>query len=79
MRQKFQHLDYKILVPYLLLVVFGIIMVYSASSDILLVNGFKPATYGIKQAIYAVFAVFLFAAVTFLLRLEIFKNTKFVA
>lgn len=79
MRQKFQHLDYKILVPYLLLVVFGIIMVYSASSNILLVNGFKPATYGIRQAIYAMFAVFLFATMTFLLRLEIFKNTRFVA
>lgn len=72
-------MNYKILVPYLLLVVFGIIMVYSASSDILLVNGFKPATYGIRQAIYAFFAIFLFATVTFLLRLEIFKNRKFVA
>lgn len=79
MRQKFQHLNYKILLPYLLLVIFGIIMVYSASSDILLVNGFKPATYGIRQAIYAFFAIFLFAAVTFLLRLEIFKSRKFVA
>ncbi|MBA1395389.1 cell division protein FtsW, partial [Lactobacillus sp. XV13L] len=44
MRQKLHHLNYKILVPYLLLVVFGVIMVYSASSDILLVNGFKPGT-----------------------------------
>lgn len=79
LRQKFQHLNYKILVPYLLLVIFGIIMVYSASSDILLVNGFKPATYGIRQAIYAFFAIFLFAVVTFLLRLEIFKSRKFVA
>ena len=79
LRQKFQHLDYKILVPYLLLIVFGILMVYSASSDILLVNGFKPATYGIRQAVYAFIAIFLFATVTFLLRLEIFKSRRFVA
>lgn len=79
MRQKFQHMNYRILVPYLLLVIIGIIMVYSASSDILLVNGFRPATYGIRQAIYAVFAVFLFATVTFLLKLELFKSPRFVA
>ena len=79
MRRKLQHLDYKILLPYLLLVFFGIIMVYSASSDILLVNGFKPATYGIRQAIYAVVAFFGFATLAFFLRLELFKRTKFVA
>lgn len=79
MRKKLHHLDYKILIPYILLVVFGIIMVYSASSDILLVNGFKPATYGIRQAIYAVVAIFPFATLAFLLKLDLFKSTRFVA
>ncbi|RMC25132.1 MULTISPECIES: FtsW/RodA/SpoVE family cell cycle protein [unclassified Lactobacillus] len=78
MRKKLLHIDYQILLPYLLLVAFGIIMVYSASSDILLVNGFKPSTYGIRQMYYAFFAIFIFANATFALRLDIFKSQKFV-
>lgn len=79
MRQKLHHLNYNILVPYILLVVFGIVMVYSASSDILLVNGFNPAIYGIRQAIYAVCAIFLVGALCFFLKLGIFKSRRFVA
>lgn len=78
MRQKLHHLNYNIFIPYILLVVFGIVMVYSASSDILLVNGFNPAIYGIRQALYAVFAVFVCCALCFFLKLEIFKSRKFV-
>ena len=79
MRQKLHHLNYNILVPYILLVVFGIVMVYSASSDILLVNGFNPAIYGIRQAIYAFCAIFLVGALCFFLKLDIFKSRRFVA
>ncbi len=67
------------MVPYILLVVFGIVMVYSASSDILLVNGFNPAIYGIRQAIYAFCAIFLVGALCFFLKLDIFKSRRFVA
>ena len=77
-RQKIHYLDYHILIPYLLLVVFGIIMVYSSSSDILLVNGFKPATYGIRQAIYALVAFFGFGVPIFALKIDVFKSKKFV-
>ncbi len=77
-RQKLHHLDFSILVPYLLLVIFGIIMVYSASSNIMLVNGFKPSFYGIRQAWYAIIAIFVFASLSFFLKLEIFKERKFV-
>ncbi|WEV39366.1 FtsW/RodA/SpoVE family cell cycle protein [Lactobacillus sp. ESL0680] len=77
MREKIHHLDYKILVPYLLLIVIGIIMVYSASSDILLVNGFKPSVYGVRQAEYAI-AGLAFAFLFFKLKLENVKSAKFV-
>ncbi|WEV51950.1 FtsW/RodA/SpoVE family cell cycle protein [Lactobacillus sp. ESL0731] len=77
MREKIHHLNYNILVPYLLLIVIGIIMVYSASSDILLVNGFKPSVYGVRQAEYAV-AGLVFAFLFLRLRLENFKSAKFV-
>lgn len=60
MRRKLNYLNYRIFIPYLILVVIGVILVYSASSDILLVNGFKPDVYGIRQAIYAVAAFFGF-------------------
>lgn len=78
MRRKIHYLDFHILVPYVILVIMGIIMVYSASSNILLINGFKPATYGIRQAIYALVAFFVFGIPIFALKLDVFKSQKFV-
>lgn len=78
MRRKIHYLNWNILIPYLILVVMGVILVYSSSSYILLQNGFKPSTYGIKQAIYAVIAFFGFGLTFFALKLEVFKNKKFV-
>ena len=69
MRRKVKYLNYKIFVPYILLVVLGVILVYSSSSDILLQNGFKPSTYGVKQAIYAAVAFFIFGIPCFALKL----------
>ncbi|QNQ80586.1 FtsW/RodA/SpoVE family cell cycle protein [Lactobacillus sp. PV034] len=78
MRKKIKYLDYSILIPYLILCLLGIIMVYSASSDILLVNGFKSTVYMSRQIIYFVAAFVLFGIPTFGLKLKIFKNKKFV-
>ena len=78
MRRKIKYLNYKIFVPYILLVVLGVILVYSSSSDILLQNGFKPSTYGVKQAIYAAVAFFIFGIPCFALKLEVFKSKKLV-
>ncbi|MDF4142220.1 FtsW/RodA/SpoVE family cell cycle protein [Lactobacillus kefiranofaciens] len=79
MRRKLRYLDYKIFIPYLILVILGVILVYSASSDILLVNGFKPDVYGIRQAIYAVAAFALFGVPFYALKIKVFKSPKFVA
>lgn len=78
MRKKLKYLDYKILIPYLILIVLGIILVYSASSDILLVNGFRPSTYGVRQLFYALAAILIFGIPCFALKLSVFKNRKFV-
>lgn len=78
MREKTRYLDWGILLPYLLLSILGIIMVYSSSSTILLVNGFKPATYAIRQTAYFVSAVLLFGILPFEAKLSIFKSKKFV-
>ncbi|MCU4154332.1 cell division protein FtsW, partial [Lactobacillus acidophilus] len=56
MRRKLRYLNYRLLIPYLVVVVVGIVFVYSACSDILVVNGFKPDVYGIRQVIYAAVA-----------------------
>ena len=78
MRKKVKYLDYSILIPYLILCLLGIIMVYSASSDILLVNGFKSTVYMSRQIIYFVAAFVLFGIPTFGMKLKIFKSKKFV-
>ena len=78
-RRKSRYLNYRIFIPYLILVVLGIVLVYSASSDILLVNGFKPNVYGIRQAIYAVVAFLFFGVPFFALKIKVFKSPKFVA
>ena len=57
----------------------GLVLVYSASSDILLVNGFKPSVYGIRQAIYALVAFLFFGIPFFALKIKVFKSPKFVA
>ena len=79
MRRKLRYLNYRIFIPYLILVALGIVLVYSASSDILLVNGFKPSVYGIRQAIYALVAFLFFGIQFFALKIKVFKSPKFVA
>lgn len=78
-RRKIQYLNKNIFIPYVFLVIIGIILVYSSSSTILLQNGFKPSTYGIRQAIYALVAFAGFGVPFFALKLKVFKNRKFVA
>ncbi len=77
-REKLKYLDYSIFIPFIVLTLLGIIMVYSASSDILLVNGFKPATYAIKQAIYAFIAIFFVGLPCFAIKLTFFQSRRFV-
>ncbi len=78
MRQKLRYLDYSILIPYLVLSTIGVIMVYSASSDIILVNGFSPSVYMKRQIIYFLAAFIAFGIPCFALKLRVFKNRKFV-
>ncbi|MCT7735226.1 MAG: FtsW/RodA/SpoVE family cell cycle protein [Lactobacillus iners] len=78
MRQKLKYLDYSILIPYLLLSLFGIVMIYSASSDILLVNGFSPMVYMRKQIINFILAFFALGVPFFTIKLELLKRLNFV-
>lgn len=56
---KLKYLDYWIMVPYLILSVLGIVMVYSASADIGSQNGGSPFGYLLKQSLYVVLGLVL--------------------
>ncbi|MFC6261136.1 FtsW/RodA/SpoVE family cell cycle protein [Levilactobacillus fujinensis] len=68
--QKLKYLDYWLLVPYLVLSLFGIVMVYSASADIGSQNGGSPGSYLVKQAIYVLLGIVI---VTFMFKLNLNK------
>lgn len=71
------YLDYGILIPYLLLSVTGIIMVYSASSAKLALQGKNPGIDAIKQALF--FIVCLIAIVfIYQMKTKVFQNKKFI-
>jgi cell division protein FtsW len=65
LKEKLRRLDPWILIPYLLLVVIGIIMVYSASSGELIASNLSPTMYLKRQAIFAVVGL-IGAALTYI-------------
>lgn len=56
-RKNFHYWDYYLMVPYLVLCMIGIVMVYSASSAIQMQNGGTPTSYLIKQTIYVIMGI----------------------
>ncbi len=71
------YLDYGILIPYLFLSIMGIIMVYSASSAKLALQGRNPASDAIKQAAFFVIGLL---AITFIYKMKtkVFQNKNFI-
>lgn len=74
-KETFKYFDYRIFIVYLLLMTIGVIAVYSASSEILLINGFKATVYGQKQLIYAFFGVLICLA-CYSINLEYLRRGK---
>ena len=71
------YLDYGILIPYLILSILGIIMVYSASSAKLAMSGLNSGTDAIKQALF--FMVCLIAIVfIYQMKTKVFQNKRFI-
>lgn len=56
-RKNFHYWNYYLMVPYLVLCMIGIVMVYSASSAIEMQNGGTPTSYLIKQTIYVIMGI----------------------
>lgn len=70
-------LDYSILIPYLILTVIGLMMVYSASSYSLISQGKNPITDMVKQSIFLVVSITLMAVI-YKMKISMMKNLRFV-
>ncbi|MYV16521.1 FtsW/RodA/SpoVE family cell cycle protein [Furfurilactobacillus milii] len=75
--KKFKILDYYILIPYIVLSLIGIVMVYSASANVAISNGSTPNGYLIKQTVYVILGLFL-AAFFYWLRLSLLRRRSYV-
>lgn len=73
MIQKLKNVDYLLFIPFWILSVFGIIMVYSSSASVAAQNGSSPTGYLIKQTLYVVLGIFILYIMNFV-RLSFFKN-----
>ncbi|ANZ61806.1 cell division protein FtsW [Secundilactobacillus paracollinoides] len=57
--KRLRDLDYFLIVPYLLLCAIGIVMVYSASSNVVIENGTTPGAYLVRQAFWVVIGLLI--------------------
>ncbi|WP_369395646.1 FtsW/RodA/SpoVE family cell cycle protein [Lentilactobacillus senioris] len=73
--KRLKKLDYFIVIPYLIMSIIGIIMVYSASANIGTQNGGSPTSYLIKQSVFVVLSLII---VTFMMffNLNKLRNQK---
>lgn len=75
--EKLKRVDPWIAIPYVVLCVIGIIMVYSASAGIEMQNGGTPTGYLLRQTVFVILGV---AVATFvaIMRLQILRNPHFL-
>ncbi|GEP19585.1 cell division protein FtsW [Pediococcus argentinicus] len=64
--KKFKYMDYWIFIPFIILSLFGVIMVYSASADYYLLNGIGAKSYLFKQLMFVLVGVLVVAFMFFL-------------
>lgn len=80
MKQKRHYLDYSIFIPYLVLVLFGLVMVYSSTSYLQympLTKGVTPESYVKNQGLYLVLALVLMGVV-YKMKTQFFQNKRLV-
>ncbi|WP_373472159.1 FtsW/RodA/SpoVE family cell cycle protein [Carnobacterium alterfunditum] len=75
--KKFKYLDYYIFIPYLVLSIIGILMVYSASSYIAISQYDDSQRYFIRQAFF-VFLGLVTSMIVFLFKYKLLKNKRFL-
>lgn len=67
-KERLKNLDYVIFIPYIIMLIVGVVMVYSASANIAIQNGGNPLSYLIKQLIFVILSV---GIVFFMMRMNI--------
>ncbi|WP_206857885.1 FtsW/RodA/SpoVE family cell cycle protein [Candidatus Enterococcus mangumiae] len=70
-------LDFSILIPYLILCIIGLIMVYSSTSYLLLANGNNPASSVINQSIFWVLSLIVIALL-YKMKIGVLKNQRLI-
>lgn len=75
MKKKLNNLDYSILIPFLILLGIGMVMIYSSSSYILLVNNLSPFAYLTKQLMWVVVSLVL-GFISFRVKLSTLKKIQ---
>lgn len=68
-------LDYGILIPYLILCVFGLVMVYSSTSYVLLEQSVNPMKSVINQLVFWILSLIIIS-VMYKMRTSVFRNDK---
>lgn len=67
-KERLKNLDYVIFIPYIIMSIVGVVMVYSASANIAIQNGGNPLSYLIKQLIFVILSL---GIVFFMMRMNI--------
>ncbi len=75
--KKFKYLDYYIFIPYLVLSIIGILMVYSASSYIAISQYDDSQRYFIRQAFFVILGL-VTSMFVFLFKYKLLKNKRFL-
>ncbi|STP30002.1 cell cycle protein FtsW [Enterococcus durans] len=70
-------LDYSILIPYLILCVLGLIMVYSSSSYLLMENGTSPSASFFTQSIFWVLSLIVIGLL-YKMKTDVLKNQRLI-
>jgi cell division protein FtsW len=77
LKERLPFLDLWITVPYIVLSIFGIIMVYSASADFYIQNGISAKSYLLKQAVWVMVGLVI-ATFFFVINKKVLRNKKLI-
>lgn len=76
-KARLKNLDYVIFIPYIVMSIIGVVMVYSASANISLQNGGSPLSYLIKQLFFVVLSVIIVGVMT-AMNIKYLRKPKFL-
>ena len=76
-KERKAYVDYWLIIPYVILSIIGIIMVYSASSDFYILNGTSAISFLYKQILWVIVG-FLVCFLVFMVNEKDYRNSSFI-